>query len=50
LAPENGVLLKEEMLLGSFVEAAAAPTGMGESFVEAADAPTGMGESFVETA
>jgi len=30
------VLLVEEMLLGSFVEAADAPTGMGESFVEAA--------------
>jgi len=25
-----------ELLLGSFVEAADAPTGMGESFVEAA--------------
>jgi len=34
--PESGVLTTEEMLLGSFVEAAAAPAGMGESFVEAA--------------
>jgi len=33
---ESGVLTTEEMLLGLFVEAAAAPARMGESFVEAA--------------
>jgi len=35
LVLESGVSLTEEMLLGSFVEAAATPAGMGKSFVEA---------------